>query len=870
MQLTMRKGQEHHLVIDQRLDDPDELMYSAYQQALEALDEIVRQARAFSSPKTAGGSSGLYGYAHNIIAFSGSRGQGKTSAMISFSDAMSAHSRECRKLPRPQLDRCSFAVLPPFDPTILEKNQSILAVVLSRMYRMAEDKWKSSGHKCSEADKNELLELFQKCLSGINAIKFRKGEEIKTLHNIDEISDSSLLKRYFYQLTESLLRFINEGSKADSFLVVQLDDTDFQIQKGYEILEDIRKYLTLPNVIILMATDVGMLHRALIQHFINEFEAGLRWEIVSPNDLRKLESKYLDKLIPPTFTVYLPHLDDMIRQRNELVRLVYIDPGEEAGSARERPPANLLLKPGCRCSTEDFSFQALLLRYIYRKTRIVFAEHSTYLHDLIPTTLRGLAQLLGLLSSMEDVPELGRDDPCLDDPRALAHAVGEQVDVLEANLALFENYFLNDWVHTKLTRERAEVIERLSAAVPALRCRLAVELLEGLYDRKDKKAASSVPDYTRMVRLLEDLKQAHRRPEDFYFFFAVHTFFTIQGHKAVARQKRRAVNAFEEEMRAGKKPLLLFDFSPESTGLPVWFDIPGFPEQVGDNVMHCQLEMESIDRLKGDIGSGYASSRLLLHEGPPPEDTVYFSVENLIGLFMSLGSSEGKELVSDGLSQRDLYLAQTSAAAIAINWDVQDKLLKLPEVAFEKSGDKMPQYLRALRMIWSVIDEAIESINACKRPDEHCPMVISCLESMVNFFDGDGGLQHALRAIEDNFVVYRPGVNHLGEIREVISHTQRLKKCLRQEGDNFEIITGLWNVFVDDCHKLPPEIREAFDLKLVNDKLWAYLRADGDRKRASAKGVFTRTLNRQLDRLCGHFGYERKLLEAAVKGGGGI
>lgn len=47
MLLTMRKGQEHQLVINQRLDNPNEFMYSAYRQASEALNEIVRQARDF-------------------------------------------------------------------------------------------------------------------------------------------------------------------------------------------------------------------------------------------------------------------------------------------------------------------------------------------------------------------------------------------------------------------------------------------------------------------------------------------------------------------------------------------------------------------------------------------------------------------------------------------------------------------------------------------------------------------------------------------------------------------------------------------------------------------------------------------------------
>lgn len=867
MLLTMRKGQEHGLVITQHLNSPNEFMHAAYRQALEALREIVRQAVKIPPPCEKGYADKLYGYSHNIIVFSGRRGQGKTSSMLSFSDAMRTCRPNCRKDSSGLPEDCGFTVLPPFDPTVLEENQSILAVILSRMYRLAEEAWQSSsaqssgcGH--SEAEKNSLLEQFQRCLSGINAIKFRKGDEIKTLHAIHEISDSSLLKDNFYKLTGQLLRFIaRDTPPCCSFLVIQLDDTDFQIRKGYEILEDIRKYLTLPNVIILMATDLNMLRNALTQHYISEFKLGLEKGILGIDDLRKLESKYLDKLIPPTFTVYLPHLDDMIQQRNELMQISYIDPEEE--KTAEGTPRNLLLRPGCPCRTEDFSFQSLLLRYIYRKTRIVFAEHATYMHNLIPTTLRGLAQFLGLLASMEDVPEIDADDPALGSSLELARQVQNQVQILEVNLPLFENYFLKDWVHTKLPQEKAAMIEHLSGVLPEQRCRMAVALLKRLYPdcRSEEDAgAESAPDgYTVMIQFLQKLQGQHRQTEDFYLFFAIHTFFTIQAHKTIVRQKRRAVNALLDANTPDQ--LLLFDFSPESTNLPVQFHIPDLPGEFGGYRITGDLTENSFPALESRIGSDYAC-RLLL----PPSRTGgrHFSVMNYLGLFLSLGSPEGRKLTAGPLSQKDLYLVQTSAATIAINWDVQEKLQKLLSKDF-KTDEASPG---ALHEMWRMIDNAIERINPCTRPGSPCPMIASHLALITNFIvsedDSRTGLQKAMRAVDGYFVQ-----NYMDSISEIYHHAQLLLASLRQAPENIDQILNSFNALIDVTRMSPNEdIQKHFNMELLAKNLLAFANEQSQEARLSAKDRFMKAIRKQLKTLYEKFGYSPREIETLIKSRG--
>lgn len=861
----MQKGQEHGLVTNQDIHNPEEFMYSAYRQALDALREIVQQA----DPSGYWDDIRLYGYAHNIITFSGSRGQGKTSAMLSFSNAMVAAGRQGTPL---LPEDCSFTVLPPIDPTVLEENQSILAVILSRMYRLAEKYWQSNCELTphfhhSEAEKNGLLTMFQRCLSGINAIKFRKGDEIRNLHAIHEISDSSFLKNNFYQLTRDLLSFVSGSHRPrSSFLVIQLDDTDFQIRKGYEVLDDIRKYLTLPNVIILMATDLNMLHHSLAQHFVSEFKLGQEKRILSLDDIRKLESKYLDKLIPPTFTVYLPNLNDIIHQQGEFMLLSYIDPAQkEEGKA----PANLLLPPEFRCCTEDFSFQALLLRFIYRKTRLVFAEPRTHMQDLIPTTLRGLAQFLSILAGMEDVPSIRKDDPRLDDPHALTELVRRQVEILEVNLPLFENYFINDWVHTKLSAEKAAVIERLARALPEQRCQLAISLLEGIYGPPVPVPEIPEPydladDYVRMVWHLETWKKWHRQREDYYLFFAVHTFFSIQFHKTVAQQKKRAVLSF-----TGDGPLL-FDFSPETTHLPARYllctasgTLTGYRER---DVLNRKEYQALRTAAGGDSDSDYALELLLTRES---ETTYRFRLVNLLSLFQSLGSGRGRELVRGEISQRNLYLAQTSATTIAINWDVQELLLKASQSTLGNTETDL-DFISALRAVWTRFDADIRAINSpkpdAKNKESIEPMILSRLEVIANFIvdveaESRSKLHRLLGAIDTQFGEY-----YLPALCDIQRSAQNLLDRVNAVPYDLKLTLLAWYAFVEVVNNFRvPTGKKSIDLDHLEGKMTVLNSAEDISQRSSANTSFRIAFSRQLTAFYNQFGYTRAEVSAALK-----
>lgn len=849
MRLTMVQGQEHGLVLTKKITDTEEFMYMAYQQALNALREIVRQSEQFYSKSNLSGEKNLYGYAHNIIAFSGYRGQGKTSAMISFSDALDSNFENEDKKNMGEGDvlrKCSFTVLPPIDPTILEQDQSILAVILSRMYRQAEDFWEyacgrngsSPSYIRSEAEKNELLKRFQQCLSGINAIKIRKGKEIRSLSEIHEISDSAVLKDNFNELTRQLLHFIGKDREdGRAFLVVQLDDTDFQIQKGYEILEDIRKYLTIPNLVILMATDMDMLRSTLTQHFAAEFSQGLQLGIVDVDKMQKIESKYLDKLIPPTYAAYLPPLDDMLRYYGDTLLLRYVKRGKEDGE-------NILLPSGSKDG--DYTFQSLIFNYVYRKTRIIFVEPKSYMHELIPTTLRGLAQFLGMLFSMRDVPDIpelmtknmGTATPIA--PKGLAELVNRQISILDENLHLFENYFLKDWAHTKLSLEKFAAIERLANAAPEQQYQVAVTQLAEVYEKDREKSFSQAPSsYARMVEYMERLKESHRQTEDFYFFFAIHTYFTIQSHKSLVRQKRQAVRPYLEERGAG---WLMFDFSPERARLPDHYYLPRSINEIFGQKVNVVFRQERYDWLKRWINN----DRIVKYLAHKVDWNQYqFNCLDVITLFLSLDILRRVDWTVRETNPETIYLVQTSAATVAINWDVQRLVQKVLE-QLSQSSESTDFFSQALRCILKEIDFAIQRINCGRQPGQQM-VRSSWLGEIANLLVGESGqsLDAVLDAIDE---LTKEGYRN--DLCDIYAGASLVQTTLNKQPLNMETVDAAWRAFIDVC--------KPYDGKLDLSLLQSFIEdADGR--------AFWSEFTKQMRNLCKEYRYTLNDIQSAAK-----
>lgn len=489
----------------------------------------------------------LASYPNNFVAFCAGRGQGKTSAMVSFSSSlrsMRGTSQE-RNFWKKEITDNSFYVLDPIDPTMMDKEDSILCVIISRMfecYAQAQDRpcAQRSAHIEKEPD---LLKRFRKCYRNLDVLQ--KGRQLQDCYDdleyLADLGDSSNMKRAFHELVTLFLQlmFSREEGSIQQFLVVQIDDADLNASNAYRIVEELRKYCVVPNVIILMASDFEQLELTVEQYFVGEFEPLHKskgkgnTEILS--HCHKMMERYLDKLIPGARQIHLPKIDDYIRaQKNELL-LRYVESGQEdCGDGEQAPPA------------EDY--QDFLLKLIYQKTRLILVKPEGYLHNLLPKTMRELTHLLAFLDALEPISEkegvfskvIGawqdkrKSSPNESELTRPSPAYMDALTLRRENINAFMGYLRHCWVKAALNeRQQAAVIPAMEAITDLKIKQLFIKLNEYGADKyQDWGFVRECPNpqYTDVVETLNKLKHQPASTEDFGVIYISATILTLCMH----------------------------------------------------------------------------------------------------------------------------------------------------------------------------------------------------------------------------------------------------------------------------------------------------------------------------------------------------
>lgn len=413
-EIYIRKGREHRAFLTpDRVNDPEEFFFNAYQDAKFQLAEIVRAAARWKEKEKKGLSTKkqielLHEYPNNVIAFCADRGRGKTTAMLSFSNALEilgdskkddsaafwGELLQSTSAPY-ELRETRFEVMSSIDPASMENSESVLQQVISQLYENFCRKIKSfspyESHE-KEHDRDALSAKFQKCAQAIDALyadpKQRDTFIEDELDKIAEMGQSAKLLLLLHELIDAYLDFVRDP-KTNCCLVVQIDDADMDIGRSYQILEDVRKYLDLPRVIVLMASNIRQLETTVEQHFLKEYQQGLQYSdsMITVERCHDIAVLYLEKAIPHPRRIYLPDIDEIIRQHLSQLKINY----QDAQGVPLLPLNN--------------TYQKQLLDLLYRKTGMVFTCEEDYLHNLLPAHMRELSQFLPFFTSMPDVPD---------------------------------------------------------------------------------------------------------------------------------------------------------------------------------------------------------------------------------------------------------------------------------------------------------------------------------------------------------------------------------------------------------------------------------------------------------------------------------
>lgn len=396
--LKINKGEEFKIAI-KNINDGDTIFYDQYKQALKMLDDIIEASIKENKNTDRDAEWKTEDYENNIIAFCGERGEGKSSAMFTFINSLNSLDEkilndaglENRKVKEVYFERPIV-----IDPSQFDGVHNILDIILAKLYEKFSYIYMDDKYNIDEYLKEELLHQFQKVYRQVSMISNKAkmlDDEFDYEGNIGKLSklgESTRLKKGFRRLLELYLEFMdksrNEKSKNQQ-IIIAIDDLDLCSSNAYKMSEQIRKYLILPQVVIIMAVKIEQLELCVQENNLSDFEKSIKVSgkdnIKIYNEVIGMAERYVSKLIPKARRIYLPKAQSL---ENTDIIYVYKDKDEEIGISDD---------------IEERSLVEKVLKLITEKTGMIFLPEESGISYLLPNNLRDMVNWIVCLSSME-------------------------------------------------------------------------------------------------------------------------------------------------------------------------------------------------------------------------------------------------------------------------------------------------------------------------------------------------------------------------------------------------------------------------------------------------------------------------------------
>lgn len=299
--LIINLNEEYKIKIEKGNQFYKSIFKDVYTAALNNVEGIVDQANQQND----------YDNFNNIIAFTGERGKGKSSSMISFRNALINHHLEINSeffSNKKEIVSKQFATIDIVDPSLFRGGESLFEIILAQMFNKFQVDIKCEKSKVSDDDRRALIKQFQEVFENLQIINSDRTDLYKkeSIEALSKLATSSTLRNCFKDLVSI---YLQKFERQKDYLVIAIDDFDLNTSGAYEMLENIRQFLIQPNIILLIACKVEQLRVVVLNHFYREFELLLKYHSteITELDLINKSEKYLEKLIPNEKRLILPN-----------------------------------------------------------------------------------------------------------------------------------------------------------------------------------------------------------------------------------------------------------------------------------------------------------------------------------------------------------------------------------------------------------------------------------------------------------------------------------------------------------------------------------------------------------------------------------
>lgn len=264
---------------------------------------------------------------HDTISVFGTRGSGKSSFLLSLLNYVSNLN--------------DAVILDIIDPTLIEDKGHVFLTIISLIKLKVEKKLAKSDinpESYAFQEKREWENCLRNLASGLPSIdgigqgyETWQDPEIIMYKGLSSVAAAKSLEADFNKLIKRALEIL--GKKV---FVFTFDDIDIYFQRGWPVLETIRKYLTSPHIVTLISGDLRLFSKAIRKRQWENFGKGLlknEGELLNTiseyNDLvTEMEGQYLLKVLRTQRRINLTTLLEKMNFSGYSEYPIYIDDGK--------------------------------------------------------------------------------------------------------------------------------------------------------------------------------------------------------------------------------------------------------------------------------------------------------------------------------------------------------------------------------------------------------------------------------------------------------------------------------------------------------------------------------------------------------------
>ena len=218
----------------------------------------------------------------NTIAFTGRRGTGKTSAMVSVRNCLLGSDDiafdVCDDFSRAELQRIQFWTLPKMvDASQLDEREDLLEIILACMLKeLAELSADRDFNVRDYGQKVEDLKLrITKVQNDYDSLIQTNGHTIPASYNmLIQGADKHYIQSEFKRIVDDYLCVLSEfrsnndkTEQREKYLVICIDDIDMYPGDPMQIMQCIYRYFSLPNILVMTSWNYDMLYQYIYNHY---------------------------------------------------------------------------------------------------------------------------------------------------------------------------------------------------------------------------------------------------------------------------------------------------------------------------------------------------------------------------------------------------------------------------------------------------------------------------------------------------------------------------------------------------------------------------------------------------------------------------